>query len=175
VVSRAITVIEKFAEKQSARNDQAAPPDLAAIAARASRPELTRLVSAVLSLRAAAPEPRGSDDPNGEAAWVIADNDLARALQGAAALTHALSLASNVDGKVRGFAEIVAQAVESVATKRELRLQGGVGETAKFDPAVHQNDIGTSPHTLVRIRRPAVVQGKQDYSRLIRKAEIGPV
>jgi hypothetical protein len=64
--------------------------------------------------------------------------------------------------------------VESVAARRELELQGVVGETANYDPTVHQDDIGTSQLLTVRIRRPAVVQGKEDFSRIIRKAEIEP-
>jgi hypothetical protein len=176
VISRTITAIEKFAQKQSVESEQATTADLAAIAARASRAELSRLVSAVLSLRHTAQDaaPIGSDDANGEAAWTLADKDLARALQGAAALTHALDLATDVDNKLRDYAEIVTQAVESVAAKRELELKGIVGGTAEYDPAVHQDDIGISPHSLVRIRRPAVVQGKEELSRIIRKAEIAP-
>lgn len=64
--------------------------------------------------------------------------------------------------------------MESVAARRELELQGVVGETANYDPTVHQDDIGTSQLLTVRIRRPAVVQGKEDFSRIIRKAEIEP-
>jgi hypothetical protein len=174
-ISRAVTAIEKYAEKQSVGDEGAPTPDLAAIAARASRTELARLVVAVLSLRAGptGPRPVCTDCANGEAAWVLADKDLARALQGAAALTHALGLATNVDDKVRGYGEIIAQAVESVAARRELELQGVVGETAEYDPAVHQ-DIGSHPPSLVRIRRPTVVQGKEGFSRVIRKAEIEP-
>jgi hypothetical protein len=177
LIARTIAAIEKFAEKQSFGSEQTTTPDLATIAARASRAELARLVTAVLSLRdtvGSGSTPIKADDANGEATWVIADKDLARALQGAAALTHALDLATNVDSKVRGYAEVVTQAVESVAAKRELQLQGVVGETAEYDPSVHQEDTGIGPHSLVRIRRPAVVQGKQDPS-IIRKAEIGPV
>jgi hypothetical protein len=176
-ISRAIGATEKYAEKQSVGGKEAPTPDLAAIAGRASRAELARLVAAVLSLRDTGghgPRPVCPDCANGQAAWVLADKDLARALQGAAALTHALDLATNVDDKVRGYAEIVAQAVESVAARRELGLQGVVGETTEYDPAVHQDDIGSNPHSLVRIRRPAVVQGKEDYSRIIKKAEIEP-
>jgi hypothetical protein len=176
VISRAIGAIEKYVEKQSVGSEQAPTPALAAIAARASRTEMARLVSAVLSLRdtgGAGPRPVCPDCANGEAAWVLADKDLARALQGAAALTYALDLATNVDDKVSGYAEIVAQAVESVAARRELELQGVVGETAEYDPAVHQ-DIGSHPPSLVRIRRPTVVQGQEDFSRIIRKAEIEP-
>jgi hypothetical protein len=51
VISRAITAVEKYAETRSSRVEEAATPDLAAITARASRAELARLVSAVLSLR----------------------------------------------------------------------------------------------------------------------------
>jgi hypothetical protein len=177
VISRAITAVERYAETRSSGAEETATPDLAIITARASRAELARLVAAFLSLQdagGAGPRPVCPNCANGEAAWVLADKDLARALQGAAALTHALDLATNVDDKVRGYAEIIAQAVESVAAKRELELQGVVGETAEYDPAVHQDDIDSHAPSLVRIRRPAVVQGKEDYSRIIRKAEIEP-
>jgi hypothetical protein len=167
-VSRAIAAIEAFAEKWPPAATQAqARSEIARLTASATRTELTRLVSALLSLQRG-----GSDDGDGEAAWTLADDALARALQSTAALTHALDLATNVDSSVRGYAEIVAQAVESVAGNRELELQGTIGETTEYDPSLHQDDLGIEPHSLVRIRRPAVAQGKENWRRIIRKAEI---
>jgi hypothetical protein len=179
LISRAVSAVEKYAETRSNGAEEAVTPDLAIIAASASRAELARLVSAVLSFRdtiaeETRQEPEDPDVANGEAAWVLADQDLARALQSAAALMHALQLTTNVDDKVRGCAEILAQAVESVAARRELELHGVVGETANYDPTVHQDGIGRSQPSTVRIRRPAVVQGKEDLSRILRKAEIEP-
>jgi|KBSSwiStaDraftv2_1062776.scaffolds.fasta_scaffold354825_2 hypothetical protein len=176
VIARTITAIERFAKKQPVASDQGTAPGFGGIAARASRAELIRLVAALGSLRDAplpGTGPRGPDDANGEAAWVLADQAVARALQATAALTHALDLATNVDSKVRDYAQIVTQAVEGVAAKRELELQGVVGETADYDPAVHE-DIGIDRHSLVRIRRPVVVQGKPVPSRIVKKAEIAP-
>ena len=169
VVSRTIAAVEKFAEKQAGGGKEAASA-LAGLATSATRAELTRLLSAILSLQQA----DASDSANAEAAWTLADEALARALQSLAALTHALNLATDVDSRVKGYAEIVAQAVESVAAKRELELQGAVGETTEYNPAVHQDDTGIKPHSLIRIRRPAVAQGKDNLWRIIKKAEIGP-
>jgi hypothetical protein len=169
-ISRAIATIETFAERRSSRIEQTETrSEFARLTGSATRAELTRLVSAVLSLQHGR-----SDTANAEAAWTLADDALARALQGAAALTHTLDLTTDVDSRVKGYAEIVTQAVESVAAKRELELQGTVGETTEYDPALHHDDFGVKPHSLVRIRRPAVAQGKENWRRIIRKAEIAP-
>src|SRR5262245_1659911 len=50
VVSRAISAVDKYAEKRSSGAEETATPDLAIITARASRAELARLVAAFLSL-----------------------------------------------------------------------------------------------------------------------------
>ena len=180
VTARAITTIENHAQKRSAGSEQSTARELSALAGRASRDELTRLVHALLTMReAAAPAsapgraPFSPDDANGDAAWVLADQELAIALQEAAALTHALDLATDLDPKVRGYADLVTQAVESVAARREMALGGAVGETTAYDPTLHQDDIPLGPHAPVRVRRPAVVQGRHDPS-IIRKAEIAP-
>jgi hypothetical protein len=176
VIARTVAAIEGYAKTRSAGDEDTAPPPLAAVAGRASRPDLVRLVSALLSMRgitAAAPDPGDCDAADGAAAWALADQDLARALQGAAALTHALEHATGVDDRIRGYAEILVQAVQGVATRRELQLRGAVGETAAYDPSLHQEDVPLGRRARVRIRRPAVVQGRHDPS-ILRKAEVSP-
>lgn len=173
-VSRAIDAIERHARERSAARAPATPPELSVLAARASREEVARLVAAVLSLRqAAGPARVSADDANGDAAWVLADQDLAIALQEAAALTHAADLATGLDFKIRGYADLVAQAVASVAARREMAPRGAVGETTAYDPSLHQEDVPLEPGSPVRVRRPAVVQGRHDPA-VIRKAEITP-
>ena len=111
-----------------------------------------------------------------EAAWSQADDALARALQNAAALTHALDQTGAVDRMVRGYAEILAQSVDSTAAKRELELEGVIGETANYDPGAHHAyDFGLGSESVVRITIPAVAQGRKTWRKIIRKAEIVPV
>src|SRR5262249_8694844 len=101
------------------------------------------------------------------------DDALARALQNAAALKHTLDRAGELDPAVNGYARLVAQAVHSAATKRELELEDGIGATIQYNPQRHNSDEPlTGANSLVRIQKPAVAQGKKHYRRILRKAEV---
>jgi hypothetical protein len=114
-----------------------------------------------------------AEDLNAEAAWSLADDALARALQEAAALTHILECARDIDPAVVGCAEIVAQAINGTAGKRELELEGAIGAITAYDPLVHHGDDPClAPGARIRIRKPTVVQGRLTWRRILRKAEI---
>jgi hypothetical protein len=188
VASRSVEAIEKYAS--SRRGDVSAPTTgnvLARALSTAKRAQIAPLVEALISLQAGVTiasngnqpgehdKSAGANDAIAEAAWRQADDALARTLQNAAALTHALGQAGEVDDAVRDCAEIVAQSVEDAAAKRELELEGRVGETAHFDPATHHSDEpGLGTDRVVRITLPAVAQGRTSWRRIIRKAEIMP-
>lgn len=177
VASRAIEAIEEYTVLRYPNAHQQAPGSrIARLAGVATRAETIRLVAAFLSVQSSAQlaaqtdkkaelggeTSERADDVIAEAAWSQADDALARALQNAAALTHALDHTGAVDSMVRGYAEILAQSVDSTAAKRELALEGVIGETAKYDPGAHHaNDLGLGSESVVRITVPAVALGDE--------------
>jgi hypothetical protein len=189
VASRAIEAIVAFTALRYPNAHQQSPENsIARLAGIATRSETIRLVAAFLSVSAPIATVRTdkpelgneaserADDVIAEAAWSQADDALARALQNAAALTHALDQTGAADSVVRGHAEILAQSVDSTAAKRELELEGVIGETARYDPGAHHaDDLGLGSESVVRITVPAVAQGRKTWRKIIRKAEIEPV
>ena len=170
IVSRAIeAIVAHVGLRHSKHSRPTEGSRLARLAIAAKRTEITRLVAALLSIQSS------SNEAIAEAAWTQADDALARALQNSAALTHALDQAGEVDSTVRGYAEIVVQAVDGAAAKRELELEGAIGGIANFDSSAHTCDDPTlGSKSTVRITMPAVAQGKKTWRKIIRKAEIVP-
>src|SRR5258706_15335336 len=123
-IERSVAAIEASVAGDSTSRGQPTLNGIARLSGLASRTELVRLVTALSVLPslgqgatvhgdaigapgdAAAPR---TEDVIGEAAWSQADEALARALQNAAALRHALDRAKHVDAAVSGYVGIVAQ------------------------------------------------------------------
>jgi hypothetical protein len=190
IAARSIDALEKYASQLGASRLRPEVSPLARLAKVSTLADMGRLVDALLALQTASPvatgdngpvEPTGvqgptpPEDPIADAAWRQADGALARALQNIAALKHAVDEASELDAQVRGFAGAVSQAVRSAAAKRELELDGTIGATAQFDPLAHQaDDPSVGSAALVRIRIPAVAQGRSTWRRVLKKAEVVP-
>ena len=190
IAARSIDALEKYASQLGASKQRTGVSPLARLAKVSTLADMGRLVEALLALQTTSPEvaggngpvkppstqaPTQTEDAIADAAWRQADDALARALQNIAALKHAVDEARELDPRVRGYAGVVAQAVRSVAAKRELELDGTIGATAQFDPLTHQgDDPSIASAALVRIMKPAVAQGRNTWRRVVKKAEVIP-
>jgi len=115
-------------------------------------------------------------DPVANQAWMLADKDLAGALQRAGQLRAVARSNGKLDGSQLAAIGDVAMLVSAAARHRGMELEGCPGEVVDMNPSVHsEDDPRVKTSAKVRVGLPAVRQGLGASSRVILKADVEPV